>query len=1018
MNNNIKRLTILFMQIVFVYYLYGQTVSRQDSILGLYATSMHNLGLKSLSNNQLQEALEYTKKAVDLRLELLGEKNKDYIISLHNLAVCYAGLCKYEDALNTELKVCNLIDVSGLHNDTINALASRLLGNHYYNMGNIEEAIKVGKEACKINKLIFGDKHFEYANSLNLLGNYYATKGLLTEAIKIENEALSIHSINKYDFGIATSHMHIGTIYSNQEQYSLAIKHLEKSANIYESYLDKGYYYMNIASLINCYNGIGNYSRAIIIGESILDDIKKLNGENNPVYSTIINNLAISYFWIGNSDKFIQYSNKVLELHEKMFGEKHFMYAISLMNTAFMYGTHINVKTALEMNQKAIDIFRSNGMTENANYNLAIGNQVMFNISLKRYKESIIDIQSILPQIDNHSSLYAYYLNKLSVCYNGIDDFDNAIRYNAEALELYKKLYGKDNVNYIIALEQQTENLLLGGSEEQFIKNLIEESESITLFTQNNVLTYSDKERQMWWNEIRKFYQDLGNYVFEIEHKSDVLNLLYNGTLLSKGILLNIDKGTKEAIKNLKDNAIEDMYNQLQLYRKKRNDKINNLYANERLQNDIALLEREILDNVKKHINIDNYYVTVDSIKTLLGPNDIAIEFFDYPHWQLERDSMVFAALMIKKDWPNARLIPLKGEKLMRQQYYTPIDSIPENALYNWIFGGMEYNKLIKPGDNIYFSASGILHQIPIESLPIGDGKIMSDVYNMHRLSSTRELVKEKKEMKYTKAALYGGLNYDMTDDELLSASQTYTKDASTEYFVSRGLLEDSIRGYKWDNLSNAQQEVDYISDLMKKNQITTQTYKGNIGNEESFKALSGHGYNIIHLATHGFFYPDEEAKEKDYFKPLLLNDHYQKYNEVDMSMWRSGLVLSGGNRAWKGDSIPDTVEDGILKAQEIGDLDLRGADLVVLSACNTGQGEVTGEGVFGLQRAFKMAGVQTIVMSLTPVDDQPTMAMMNKFYTNLFSGQSKHDAFYNAQRYIRSIKPDPKYWMGWIMLD
>lgn len=150
----------------------------------------------------------------------------------------------------------------------------------------------------------------------------------------------------------------------------------------------------------------------------------------------------------------------------------------------------------------------------------------------------------------------------------------------------------------------------------------------------------------------------------------------------------------------------------------------------------------------------------------------------------------------------------------------------------------------------------------------------------------------------------------------------------------------------------------------------------------------------------------------------MLLNDNYRMFNEMDMSMWRSGLVMSGGNRAWKGDTIPDTVEDGILKAQEIGDLDLRGADLVVLSACNTGQGEVTGEGVFGLQRAFKMAGAQTIVMSLTSVDDQTTMAMMNKFYTNLFSGQSKHDAFYNAQRYIRSIKPDPQYWMGWIMLD
>ena len=161
-----------------------------------------------------------------------------------------------------------------------------------------------------------------------------------------------------------------------------------------------------------------------------------------------------------------------------------------------------------------------------------------------------------------------------------------------------------------------------------------------------------------------------------------------------------------------------------------------------------------------------------------------------------------------------------------------------------------------------------------------------------------------------------------------------------------------------------------------------------------------------------------EEAKKKDYYRLFMKNDIKSFSNDIDFSMWRSGLVLSGGNRAWKGDTIPDQVEDGILKAQEISDLDLRGADLVVLSACQTGLGEITSDGVFGLQRAFKMAGAQTIVMSLTEVDDQTTMAMMNKFYTNLFSGQSKHDAFYNAQRYIRSIKPDPKYWAGWIMLD
>lgn len=257
-----------------------------------------------------------------------------------------------------------------------------------------------------------------------------------------------------------------------------------------------------------------------------------------------------------------------------------------------------------------------------------------------------------------------------------------------------------------------------------------------------------------------------------------------------------------------------------------------------------------------------------------------------------------------------------------------------------------------------------------------------------------------------------------MTDSDMKNESSKYQKEDNTDILsASRGLLEDSIRGHKWIQLANTRKEVEYTKELLEKSHITANIFKGNSGNEESFKALSGQEYNIIHLATHGFFYPNEVAKKKDYFKPILMQDELN-ISPTDMSLWRSGLVLSGGNRAWKGDSIPEEVEDGILKSQEIKDLDLRGADLVVLSACHTGQGEVTNEGVFGLQRAFKMAGVQTIVMSLTEADDQTTMAMMNKFYTNLLSGQSKHDAFYNAQRYIRSIKPDPIYWAGWIMLD
>ena len=402
--------------------------------------------------------------------------------------------------------------------------------------------------------------------------------------------------------------------------------------------------------------------------------------------------------------------------------------------------------------------------------------------------------------------------------------------------------------------------------------------------------------------------------------------------------------------------------------------------------------------NKNKSISINSY----KDIQSKMSIDSYGIEFLEFLY---KDNKKAYAAYLLKKDWDTSPMLFLG--------YKDSIDISNEKQIYEFVWKPIE--RYINPGDHIYFSPSGILHQIPIESLPIGDGKVMSDVYHMHRVSSTRELAMKKEKVKYEKAVLYGNLNYEMTDEEMITESQIQS-DENEGFFVSRGLLDDSIRGYVWTKLGNTEREVEYISDLLNKNQVVTATYQHNKGNEESFKSLSGKGYNIIHLATHGFFYPDKVAKEKDYFKPTFMNTTSTYH--PDFSMWRSGLVLSGGNRAWKGETIPDQVEDGILKAQEISDLDLRGADLVVLSACQTGLGEITSDGVFGLQRAFKMAGAQTIVMSLTEVDDQTTMAMMNKFYTNLFSGQSKHDAFYNAQRYIRSIKPDPKYWAGWIMLD
>ena len=135
----------------------------------------------------------------------------------------------------------------------------------------------------------------------------------------------------------------------------------------------------------------------------------------------------------------------------------------------------------------------------------------------------------------------------------------------------------------------------------------------------------------------------------------------------------------------------------------------------------------------------------------------------------------------------------------------------------------------------------------------------------------------------------------------------------------------------------------------------------------------------------------------------------------------RSGLLLAGSNYAFTGhfEQLPKSLQDGVLYAKEISLLDLSETELVVLSACETGQGDITSEGVFGLQRAFKMAGVQTIIMSLWKVNDQATQLLMTEFYNNwIGKHQSKRDAFRNAQTTVRIKYEEPEYWAGFVMLD
>ncbi len=224
----------------------------------------------------------------------------------------------------------------------------------------------------------------------------------------------------------------------------------------------------------------------------------------------------------------------------------------------------------------------------------------------------------------------------------------------------------------------------------------------------------------------------------------------------------------------------------------------------------------------------------------------------------------------------------------------------------------------------------------------------------------------------------------------------------------------ENSRGNIFVKLKNVEKEIRSISSILSTRNISAKIFEQQSATEESFKNLSGNSPDILHLATHGFCL---ETEEKAADKPFAQN--VNSYSQKESAMVLSGLALSGANDVWKGNFDLPNVEDGVLTAYEISQLDLSNTKLAVLSACETARGRIFPvDGVFGLQRAFKQAGAGSILMSLWKVDDNATATFMEYFYKFLFETNDRHKALKLAQDEVKKKYPDPYYWAAWVMLD
>ena len=951
---------------------------------GVYAEKESDWKNAIICFEQAKEGLEKLKKT-DGQL---------YIIVTYKLAVCYSSVEDYtktKDYIGIGSKVLEIIK----EDDPQFVVFSSNLADCYSNIGNYSRAIEIDKKALEIYKSINGETHPDYITMLRNISRFYYRKGDYPKTIELYIKELNLlkraNGENTTDFAGAL--IRLANCYSEIGDYPKAIDYCTKALEINRSVLGENHadYADNLSYLTSFYNYINDYPKAIEYGTMALEISKSLHGENHADYVTSLNNLAYSYFGVENYTKAIELGTKALEI-EKIIGGEGYSYATYLNNLALYNSFEGNNMKAIDLCSKALEICRSSRGEVSSEYSTILGN--------------------------------------LALYYSYLGDYYKAKEIGIKALEIRKKVTGENHPQYMALLRfVGICNILLGDN-----TNALKYITSSLSLSHTNILHFfsslSSHQRSSYWGGVSYLFSDLYPSVSYHSISPNTSELYNKSALFAKGILLTTGLEINRLIKESGD---AESINLLEEYisLKTKLQKLYEMPIKERKQNTDSLnqaadnLERSLIERSKEYGDFTKKMRTTwKEVQNTLDDDDIAIEFLSFDLFGT--DSTIIAALTLKKEDSEPKFFPLF--EISELQAISDSERIYSTKLTNLVWKPL----LGELGNvrRIYFSPAGILHKIGIEYAPG-----MED-FEIYRLSSTRKLGEMKSNIfqntpKLLNATLYGGIDYEMQKKSSLNIPSVnqVNDDLSVELSIAqhRAFIDSLyLRGLKISYLPGTLEEVQNIKNTFDKKQYQVVLLSGAEATETTIKTLSGRAPLILHIATHGFYFTESKAKKEERYRFLLNNENTKGYFE-DKSLTRSGILFAGATLTLKGKDVSMEEDDGILTAQEISQLDLRGIDLVVLSACETAKGDIMqGEGVFGLQRGFKKAGVKSILMSLWKVSDVSTNILMSEFYINLCSGKSKRESLRLAQKKVREFKDedgsyifqDPYYWAGFIMLD
>ena len=602
---------------------------------------------------------------------------------------------------------------------------------------------------------------------------------------------------------------------------------------------------------------------------------------------------------------------------------------------------------------------------------------------------------------------YAKSLNNLGVLFKEMGDYKSAEKYYKQSLEIRRNTLGESHPDYIANENNYAYLLIKTFRENQAYEVLNKNFEKKIKEIAENFEWLNENQKEVYWKKVSSFYDKLSWFANEVNEKvPKAVGLNYNASLFSKSKMLEAKISSENYYRDV------DVLREELAYRRRLLNKLESDGSEDKEIVDKLITEA---DSIDKRLTISwpeyaqqkkNLSITWDQVQQNLDNNEAAIEFVRYKN---EDDSLYYYnALIIRKNDKYPVLVQLCPEKkLLNKQPQFDFDTY-----YKLVWQPMEaYLKDIK---TIYYSPVGELNNLPFHAFKTENDEYLMDHYTLHQLTSTRYLAmglkQKEKEPIPISITMVGGVNYDFLPNTNFEFANNSKKNK---------LSRSGPDAKKHEYLEGTKKEVENINTTLKSLKWSTIVFENNDATEENIMKLEGkEAKGILHISTHGYAFPEFNFNDSTIDKNSLRYSYRYSQNP----MVRSGLILTGGNWAWMGSDTLTKMgaeQNGILTALEVSQLNLRKTKLVVLSACETGLGKIEGsEGTFGLKRAFKLAGVEDIIVSLWKVPDDQTMELMTLFYNDLAKTLNPVISFAKAQKDMRNKYPyKPKLWAGFVLV-